>query len=90
MPQERASESILDELHNLQAVSLLAEIRRCKDNVDEEGEPDPLPIPPALFAQVNKFLKDNGVDRAVTPGDPTALLDEELPVFDNVIEGDFR
>ncbi len=77
----RANESILNELHGLQAKSLLAEVRRCAD----AGEG----IPPALFAQVNKFLKDNGVDRAVTPGDPTSLLDEEAPVFDNVIEGDF-
>ena len=78
----RANESILNELHGLQAKSLLAEVRRCA----ELGEG----IPPALFAQVNKFLKDNGVDRAVTPGDPTSLLDEEAPTFDNVVEGDFR
>ena len=85
----RANESVLDELHGLQAESLLSEIRRCKDHVDEDGKPDPLPIPPALFAQVNKFLKDNGIDRAVIPGDNTELLDEEVPVFDNVVEGDF-
>ena len=78
----RANESILDQLHGLQAESLLSEIRRCKD--DGNG------IPPALFAQVNKFLKDNGIDRAVTPGDPTSLLDEEAPVFDNVVQGDFN
>lgn len=78
---KRASEDILDELHDLQARSLLAEIKRCADS--GEG------IPPALFAQANKFLKDNGIDRAVTPGDPTSLLEEELPVFDNIIEGDF-
>lgn len=71
----RATDKALDELHGLQAESLLAEIRRCKDG--DEG------IPPALFAQVNKFLKDNGVDRAVTPGTPTAFLDEELPKFDD-------
>ncbi len=80
--QTRASEDTLDELHELQARSLLAEVKR----LTAEGEA----IPPALFAQVNKFLKDNGVDRAVTPGDPTELLDEEVPVFDNVLEGDFR
>jgi hypothetical protein len=77
----RANETILDELHALQANTLLSEIKRLK----AEGES----IPPALFAQVNKFLKDNGVDRAVTPGDPTDLLDEEVPVFDNVVTGDF-
>ncbi len=70
----RATDKALDELHGLQAESLLAEIRRCNDSGDG--------IPPALFAQVNKFLKDNGVDRAVTPGTPTAFLEEELPEFD--------
>ena len=78
----RATEDQLEELHALQASSLLAEIKRLKE-ADEN-------IPPALFAQVNKFLKDNGIDRAVTPGDPTSLLDDELPEFDNVIEADFK
>ncbi len=78
----RANESLLDELHALQAESLLAEVKRLKENNES--------IPPALFAQVNKFLKDNGVDRAITPGDPSDLLDEEVPVFDNVIEADFH
>jgi len=77
----RAKEETLDELHALQARSLLSEVKR----LTAEGEA----IPPALFAQVNKFLKDNGVDRAVTPGDPTDLLDEEAPVFDNIVQGDF-
>ena len=77
----RASETLLDELHDLQARTLLAEVKR----LTASGEN----IPPALFAQVNKFLKDNGVDRAVTPGDPTDLLDDEAPVFDNIVQGDF-
>ncbi len=87
---DRANENILNELHALQAISLLNEIKRLNSCVDEDGKPDPQPIPPALFAQVNKFLKDNGVDRAVTPGDPTDLLDEEMPHFDNVVKGDFK
>ncbi len=78
----RATEDQLEELHALQASSLLDEVKRLKEAKE--------PIPPALFAQVNKFLKDNGIDRAVTPGDPTALLDEEAPVFDNVVTGDFK
>lgn len=78
----RASEELLNELHDLQARSLLAEVKR-KAAAGED-------IPPALFAQVNKFLKDNGIDRAVTPGDPTDLLAEEMPVFDNIIAGDFQ
>ncbi len=74
----RATDNQLDELHAMQAEALLAEIKRYKDK--NEG------IPPALFAQANKFLKDNGVDRAVSVGDPTDLLEDELPEFsDNVV-----
>lgn len=80
--KNRASEDLLNELHDLQARSLLAEVKR----IAASGEA----IPPALFAQVNKFLKDNGIDRAVTPGDPTDLLADEMPSFDNIISGDFQ
>lgn len=73
----RANEDLLDALHGMQAEALLGELRRCQ--LEGEG------IPPALFAQINKFLKDNGVDRAVIPGDPTSLLDDELPEFDNIV-----
>jgi len=79
---ERANENLLNELHDLQARTLLSEIKR----LIAEGEA----VPPALFAQANKFLKDNGIDRAITPGDPTSLLEEEMPHFDNVIEADFK
>ena len=68
MSNGRADDDTLDELHGLQAEALLAEIRNYRNNVDEDGKACPLPIPPALFAQVNKFLKDNGVDRANKPG----------------------
>lgn len=78
---QRASEDLLDQLHAMQADSLLSELKRYK----RENEP----IPPALFAQINKFLKDNGVDRAVVPGDSTDLLKDEVPEFDNVSIGDF-
>lgn len=66
----RATDDLLDQLHGMQAESLLEELRRCR--AAGEG------VPPALFAQINKFLKDNGIDRAITkPGDPTALLADE-------------
>jgi len=70
----RATEDILDELHSMQATALRDALKAAKVS----GE-----YPPALFAQINKFLKDNGVDRAVIPGDPTAILEEELPEFDD-------
>lgn len=79
----RATDDELDELHSLQVAALISEIKRFK----EAGEG----IPPALLAQANKFLKDNGVDRAIVPGDSTSLLDEEIPEFDdNVIKGNFN
>jgi hypothetical protein len=80
----RATDSLLDQLHGAQAENLLAELKRFK----ESGEG----IPASLFTAINKFLKDNGIDRAIIPGDPTAILDEELPEFDefgNVVQGNF-
>jgi hypothetical protein len=78
----RATEDLLDELHGAQAKELLAQIKKYKDSGDGI-------VPPALFAQVNKFLKDNGVDRAASPGDDIDLLADEVPDFDNVVKGDF-
>lgn len=78
----RATEDLLDLLHGAQATELLAQIKKHKDSKDGI-------IPPALFAQVNKFLKDNGVDRASVPGDSIDQLADEVPEFDNVINGDF-
>lgn len=71
----RATDDLLDQLHGMQCAALMAELKRCK----AEGEG----IPPALFAQINKFLKDNGVDRAVKPGDPEDMLADELPDFED-------
>jgi hypothetical protein len=78
----RATEDLLDSLHGMQAENLLAQFKKYKST--EDGL-----IPPALFAQVNKFLKDNGVDRAVSPGDTVDQLADEVPDFDNVVQGDF-
>ena len=79
----RATEDLLDSLHGAQAEELLAQIKKYK--ASEDGI-----IPPAFFAQVNKFLKDNGVDRAAIPGDNIDLLADEVPDFDNVVSGDFK
>lgn len=78
----RATEALVDSLHGVQAEELLAQIKKHKEGKDGL-------IPPALFAQVNKFLKDNGVDRAVAPGDTIDQLADEVPDFDNVVHGDF-
>lgn len=79
----RASEDLVDQLHGMQAEALLEELRayRAGEKVDKDG--NVLPVPGQLFAQINKFLKDNGVDRAVRPGDPTDLLADEMPDFED-------
>lgn len=79
---KRATDDLLDALHGVQAEALLGELRRYQEAEE--------PIPPALFAQINKFLKDNGVDRAIQAGDPTDLLSEELPDFDSMGESAFN
>lgn len=87
---KRASNDLLDELHGLQASVLLEELRAYKAGerkvIDKDGVAHALGVPPALLAQINKYLKDNGVDRAIVPGDPTDLLADEVPDFeDNVV-----
>ena len=74
----RATDELLDQLHGSQAENLLAQIEKCKNS--EDGI-----IPPALFAQVNKFLKDNGVDRAASPGDDIDRLADSVPDFGKVV-----
>lgn len=71
----RATDEALDALHQETADGLRSEIKRLK----EAGEG----IPPSLLAAASKFLKDNGVDRPIRPGDPTDLLSEEMPDFDD-------
>lgn len=63
-----APEEVLGELHLLTAVTLRQQIELYTQNVDELGQPKPLPVPPALLAQVNNFLKNNGI-QALEPGE---------------------
>ena len=60
---DRATEKLMDTLHGLQAKALIDALK----NPGEEG------LAPAMLAQVNKFLKDNGIDR---PGRTDASIDE--------------
>lgn len=96
----RATEELLDLLHGMTATELMAEIRAFRNGErlgpqkwDREGNElprDVLSLPPALIAQAIKFLKDNGVDRAVKVGDPTDLLADELDDFENSNVSPFR
>jgi hypothetical protein len=81
----RGSESSLDSLHGLVALTLTEQIKQYTDgkmfSIDKEGNKCPLPIPAALLAQALKFLSDNGIDS------PAALprldtLKRALPKFD--------
>ena len=79
MSKQRASEEELDELHGLVANQFTDEIRRYKGGEVKDADGNKLPIPASLLAQAAKFLKDNGVDRAIRPGDPLDVLNDELP-----------
>lgn len=72
---KRASSATAESLHGLVFDLLIADLKRFK----EAGEP----VPPALYAQAIKLLKDNGID---SPERAKRLLDtlaQQLPVFDD-------
>jgi hypothetical protein len=81
----RATDDLLDALHGMTAEAFLGEIKkyRAGEVLDKDG--NVLPVPAALLTSAAKFLKDNGVDRPVRPGDAVDQLADELPDFDNVI-----
>ncbi len=83
----RASETILEELHNTIAETLKTELKRYADGdydeIDDDGATvNKKPIPASLIQSTIKYLKDNGIDRPedVEP-DPSDLLADELPSF---------
>lgn len=85
----RATEDLLDMLHGTVAQEFLDSIRKYKNGeVCDPKTGNPIPAPAALLAQAAKFLKDNGIDRPVAPGDDLDLLKDELPEFedDNVLQ----
>lgn len=84
----RATEDTLDTLHGAVADNMLEQLRAYKRGeydryeVNAEGQKvlvERATVPPALLAQIAKFLKDNGVDTAVRAGDPLDTLMRELP-----------
>jgi hypothetical protein len=84
MSEKRASSDLMDELHALQAATLMSEVKKYTEHRDVDGNLDPLPVPPALLSQINKFLKDNGID---SPGRAKKLDDavgRGLPDLDDV------
>ena len=84
MGNRRATADDVDALHALQAATLMSEVKRYTERVDEDGKPDPIPVPPALLAQINKFLKDNGVDSPVRATDLKDNLKDRLPTLEDV------
>lgn len=80
-----ASEDLMHDLHSLTAEAFLAEIRRYRNGEVLDRDGSPLPVPAALLTSASKFLKDNGVDRPIKPGDAADLLADEMPDLpDNV------
>ena len=79
MSDKRATEADLDGLHLLVAEQFTSEIRAYKDGNMKDSDGNRIAIPASLLAQAAKFLKDNGVDRAIRAGDPLDILMDELP-----------
>lgn len=75
----RATDDLFDALHLLAANTLIEEINAYRNAVDEKGNPAPKPVPPALIAQVLKFLKDNGIDSPARAQDLEDRLEGKLP-----------
>ena len=82
---KRASADRVDELHALQAATLMAQVKLYTEHRNPEtGEHEPLPVPPALLAQVNKFLKDNGIDSPARAQKLHDDLGRRLPDLEDV------
>ena len=82
----RASETILEELHNTIAETLKEELKRYADGdydtTDGDGVVTKKSIPASLIQSTIKYLKDNGIDRPEDEEpDPSDLLAGELPSF---------
>lgn len=81
VPSGRGTDTALDSLHGLVALTLQEQIEAYRNGMVKDGEGNKLPIPAALIAQALKFLSDNGIDA------PAALprldaLKRALPKFD--------
>lgn len=80
----RATDDLFDALHLLAAETLIEEINGYRNAVDADGNPRPIPVPPALLAQVLKFLKDNGIDSPARARDLEDRLKGHLPRLEDV------
>jgi hypothetical protein len=80
----RATDDLLDALHALAASTLIEQVNLYRNAKDADGNPDPQPVPPALLAQVLKFLKDNGIDSPARAAEVKDTLKGTLPTFEDV------
>ena len=78
----RASETVLEALHNQIAETLTDELKKYADGEYLDGDGNKKSIPASLIQSTIKYLKDNGIDRPEDEEpDPTDLLADELPSF---------
>lgn len=74
----RATDDVFDALHALTAETLMEEVRAYRERKE--------PVPPALIAQVLKFMKDNGIDSPQRAQNVKDSLANTLPTFDDVAD----
>jgi hypothetical protein len=75
----RATEELMDMLHQLTAKTLLDEIKTAVSAKDEDG--NPLPVNPQLIDKALKMLKDNNITAPAT-NKPLNNLANELAGLD--------
>ncbi|TAE75107.1 MAG: hypothetical protein EAZ84_09840 [Verrucomicrobia bacterium] len=70
----RATEELMDMLHQLTAKTLLDEIQAAVSATDEDG--NPIPVNPQLIDKALKMLKDNHITAPATNKPLNTLADE--------------
>lgn len=70
----RATEELMDMLHQLTAKTLLEEIKAAVSAKDEDG--NPVPVNPQLIDKALKMLKDNHITAPATNKPLNTLADE--------------
>jgi ABC-type transporter MlaC component len=70
----RATEELMDMLHQLTAKTLLDEIRAAVAATDKDG--NPIPVNPQLFDKALKMLKDNAITAPASNKQVNDLADQ--------------
>ncbi len=83
-----ASKTTLHDIHDALAKELLKRVKEGEDDVID-GEVVKVSAKPATLNVIRQFLKDNGIEAAITPGSTLGKLAESLPYTDKQDDEEF-